>query len=155
VLGALVLAFAQGSLTARNLAESLMGAVSTSAMIALILAGSAFLSLTMGFTGLPRAVAGLIGSLELTNFELLMMLLVFYVVLGCFLEGISAVILTMAVVEPIIRAAGIDVIWFGIFIVLVVEMAQITPPVGLNLFVLQGMTRHEMGYIAAAAFRCS
>ncbi len=152
VIGSLVLAAGQGSLTLRSFGESLMGATRTSAMIALILVGSACLSLAMGFTGLPRAAAAQIAGLGLTPFELLMALLVFYIVLGCFLDGISAVVLTMAIVEPMIRAAGIDVIWFGIFIVLVVEMAQITPPVGFNLFVLQGMTRHEMGYIAAAAF---
>ena len=128
-----------------------MGAVRTSAMIALILAGAAFLSLSMGFTGLPRGLADLIASWELTRFELLMALLVFYIVLGCFLDGISSVVLTMAVVEPMIRQAGIDIIWFGIFIVVVVEMAQITPPIGFNLFVLQGMTHHEMNFIARAA----
>jgi len=77
--------------------------------------------------------------------------MVFYIIIGCFLDGISSVVLTMAVVEPMIREAGIDVIWFGIFIVVVVEMAQITPPIGFNLFVLQGMTRHEIGYIARTA----
>ena len=120
-------------------------------MIALILAGAAFLSLSMGFTGLPRGLADLIARLELSRFELLMVLLVFYVVLGMFLDGISSVVLTMAVVEPMIRQAGIDLIWFGIFIVVVVEMAQITPPIGFNLFVLQGMTSHEMSFIARAA----
>ncbi len=151
VIGALILAAAQGSLTLKTFGESLMGATRTSAMIALILAGAAFLSLSMGFTGLPRALATWIGSLNLTAFELLMALLVFYIIIGCFLDGISSVVLTMAVVEPMIRQAGIDVIWFGIFIVVVVEMAQITPPIGFNLFVLQGMTRHEMNYIARAA----
>lgn len=151
VLGSLALAAGQGSLTLHTFAESLMGAVRTSAMIALILAGAAFLSLSMGFTGLPRGLADLIASWELSRFELLMALLAFYVVLGCFLDGISSVVLTMAVVEPMVREAGIDVIWFGIFIVVVVEMAQITPPIGFNLFVLQGMTRHEMGFIARAA----
>jgi TRAP-type C4-dicarboxylate transport system permease large subunit len=129
-----------------------MGATRTSAMIALILSGASFLSLSMGFTGLPRALAEWIGSLGLTRFELLMALLVFYIVIGCFLDGISSVVLTIAVVEPMIRQAGIDIIWFGIFIVVVVEMAQITPPIGFNLFVLQGMTRHEMNFIAKAAF---
>jgi TRAP-type C4-dicarboxylate transport system permease large subunit len=128
-----------------------MGATRTSAMIALILAGAAFLSLSMGFTGLPRSLADLIAGLDLSRFELLMALLVFYIILGCFLDGISSVVLTMAVVEPMIREAGIDLIWFGIFIVVVVEMAQITPPIGFNLFVLQGMTNHEMSYIAKAA----
>jgi C4-dicarboxylate transporter, DctM subunit len=151
VVGALVLAWVQGSLTWRSFAGSLMGAVRTSCMIALILAGSAFLSLSMGFTGLPRALATWIASLQLTPVELIVALTIFYIILGCFLDGISCVVLTMAVVEPMIRAAGIDLIWFGIFVVVVVEMAQITPPVGFNLFVLQGMTGHEISYIARTA----
>jgi tripartite ATP-independent transporter DctM subunit len=151
VIGSLILAASQGSLTVATFTESLMGAVRTSAMIALILAGAKFLSLSMGFTGLPRGLADFIADLELSRFQLLMALLVFYIVLGCFLDGISSVVLTMAVVEPMIREAGIDIIWFGIFIVVVVEMAQITPPIGFNLFVLQGMTKHEMNYIAKAA----
>lgn len=151
VIGSLVLAGIQGSLSLDSFIASLMGATRTSAMIALILAGAAFLSLSMGFTGLPRALAEWIGSMELSRFELLMALLVFYIVIGCFLDGISSVVLTIAVVEPMIRQAGIDLIWFGIFIVVVVEMAQITPPIGFNLFVLQGMTDHEMNYIAKAA----
>ncbi|MCC0036502.1 MAG: TRAP transporter large permease subunit [Hoeflea sp.] len=152
VIGAMLLAIAQGSLNLNTFIESLMGAMRTSAMIALILSGAAFLSLSMGFTGLPRALAEWIGSLGLTRFELLMALLVFYIVIGCFLDGISSVVLTIAVVEPMIRQAGIDIIWFGIFIVVVVEMAQITPPIGFNLFVLQGMTGHEMSFISRAAF---
>ncbi|WP_306005542.1 TRAP transporter large permease [Aquicoccus porphyridii] len=151
VIGALLLAAGQGSLNWHTFTQSLMGATRTSAMIALILGGAAFLSLSMGFTGLPRGLADLIAQMGLTRFELLMVLLIFYIVLGCFLDGISSVVLTMAVVEPMIRQAGIDLIWFGIFIVVVVEMAQITPPIGFNLFVLQGMTNHEMGYIARAA----
>ncbi len=151
VVGSLILAAAQGSLTLGTFSESLMGAMRTSAMIALILAGASFLSLSMGFTGLPRALAEWIGSLGLSKFELLMALLVFYIVIGCFLDGISSVVLTIAVVEPMIRQAGIDIVWFGIFIVIVVEMAQITPPIGFNLFVMQGMTGHEMSFIARAA----
>lgn len=151
VIGALVLAIGQGSLNWASFSESLIGATKTSAMIALILAGAAFLSLAMGFTGLPRALADGIATLDLSRFQLLMVLLVFYIVLGMFLDGISSVVLTMAVVEPMVREAGIDMIWFGIFVVVVVEMAQITPPIGFNLFVLQGMTDHEMGYIAKAA----
>jgi C4-dicarboxylate transporter DctM subunit len=151
VVGSLILATGQGSLTWSTFSESLMGATRTSAMIALILAGASFLSLSMGFTGLPRGLADFIGSLELSRFGLLMMLLVFYIVLGCFLDGISSVVLTMAVVEPMVRQAGIDLVWFGIFIVVVVEMAQITPPIGFNLFVLQGMTKHEMNFISRAA----
>lgn len=151
VIGSLILAASQGSLSWKTFLESLMGATRTSAMIALILAGASFLSLAMGFTGLPRGLANLIADMNLSRFELLMALLVFYIVLGCFLDGISSVVLTMAVVEPMIRQAGIDLLWFGIFIVVVVEMAQITPPIGFNLFVLQGMTRHEMGFIARCA----
>ncbi|PHQ70473.1 MAG: C4-dicarboxylate ABC transporter permease [Sneathiella sp.] len=151
VVGSLILAAGQKSLNWSTFSESLMGATRTSAMIALILAGASFLSLSMGFTGLPRGLADLIGSLDLSKFELLMVLLVFYIILGCFLDGISSVVLTMAVVEPMIRQAGIDLIWFGIFIVVVIEMAQITPPIGFNLFVLQGMTGYEMTFIAKAA----
>ncbi|HZA66535.1 MAG TPA: TRAP transporter large permease subunit [Geminicoccaceae bacterium] len=151
VIGALILAAAQGSLTPKSFLASLMGATRTSCMIALILAGAAFLALAMGFTGLPRALAEWIASLELSPLMLIAALTVFYIILGCFLDGISSVVLTMAVVEPMIRQAGIDVIWFGIFIVVVVEMAQITPPIGFNLFVLQGMTGHEIHYIARAA----
>ena len=152
VIGGLALAASQGSLNWKTFTESLMGATRTSAMIAFILAGAAFLSLSMGFTGLPRGLADLIAQWELSRFELLLVLLVFYIILGMFLDGISSVVLTMAVVEPMVREAGIDVIWFGIFIVVVVEMAQITPPIGFNLFVLQGMTSHEMNFIARAAF---
>ena len=152
VIGSLILTASQGSLSWTSFTSSLMGATYTSSMIALILAGAAFLSLSMGFTGLPRGLADMIATLELSRFELLMVLLVFYVILGMFLDGISSVVLTMAVVEPMIRQAGIDLIWFGIFIVVVVEMAQITPPIGFNLFVLQGMTNYQMGFIARAAF---
>ena len=152
VIGSLALATGQGSLNWSTFSESLMGATRTSAMIALILAGAAFLKLAMGFTGLPRALADGIATMELSRFELLMILMVFYIILGMFLDGISSVVLTMAVVEPMVREAGIDLIWFGIFVVVVVEMAQITPPIGFNLFVLQGMTENEMGYITRAAF---
>ncbi|WP_370254678.1 TRAP transporter large permease [Nioella sp.] len=151
VIGSLVLALGQGSLNWDSFSQSLMGATRTSAMIALILAGAAFLKLSMGFTGLPRALADMIAHMDLSRFELLMVLLVFYIILGMFLDGISSVVLALAVVEPMVREAGIDLIWFGIFVVVVVEMAQITPPIGFNLFVLQGMTDHEMSYIAKAS----
>ncbi|MDE4133924.1 TRAP transporter large permease subunit [Phaeobacter sp. QD34_3] len=151
VLGSMTLALAQGSLNWSTFTASLMGATRTSAMIALILMGASFLSLAMGFTGLPRALAGWIDEMNLSPLVLIVALTLFYVVLGMFLDGISSVVLTMAIVEPMIRQAGIDVIWFGIFIVVVVEMAQVTPPIGFNLFVLQGMTRHEISYIAKTA----
>lgn len=151
VVGALALALAQGSLSWQTFGASLMGATRTSAMIALILMGASFLSLAMGFTGLPRSLAAWIDSMHLSPLVLIVALTIFYIVLGMFLDGISSVVLTMAIVEPMIRQAGIDVIWFGIFIVVVVEMAQVTPPIGFNLFVLQGMTEHEISYIAKTA----
>jgi tripartite ATP-independent transporter DctM subunit len=148
VAGALGLAWWQETLTWENFIDSLMGATRTSAMIAFILAASAGLSLAMGFTGLPNQLAQWVGALDLSPFGVLMALLVLYIVLGCFLDGISCVALTIAIVEPIVRHVGIDMIWFGIFVVLVVEMAQITPPVGFNLFVLQSMTGHNIFRIA-------
>ncbi|MEH6404077.1 MAG: TRAP transporter large permease subunit [Sneathiella sp.] len=151
VIGALTLALIQGSLSWDTFSASLMGATRTSAMIALILMGAAFLSLAMGFTGLPRALASWIDGMDLSPVVLIAALTVFYLVLGMFLDGLSSVVLTMAIVEPMIRQAGIDVIWFGIFIVVVVETAQVTPPIGFNLFVLQGMTKHEISYIAKTA----
>jgi TRAP-type C4-dicarboxylate transport system, large permease component len=151
VTGALLIAWAQGALSRDSFFESLMGAVRTSCMIAFILMGASFLSLAMGFTGIPRALAEAIGALGLSPLTLIAALTVFYVLLGCFLDGISAIVLTMAVIEPMVRAAGIDLLWFGIFVVVVVEMAQITPPVGFNLFVLQGMTGRQITWIARQA----
>ncbi len=151
VVGSLALAGMQRSLNWETFSQSLMGATRTSAMVAFILMGAAFLSLAMGFTGLPRALAAWIDELGLSPIVLIAALTVFYVILGMFLDGISSVVLTMAIVEPMIRQAGIDVIWFGIFIVVVVEMAQVTPPIGFNLFVLQGMTKHEISYISKTA----
>ena len=151
VVGALVLALAQGALTWKSFTESLMGATRLYCMIALILAGAAFLTLAMGYMGLPRHLAEWIGGMGLSPFWLLFGLMIFFIILGCFLDGISMIVLTMGVIFPTITKAGIDPIWFGIFIVLVVEMAQITPPVGFNLFVLQGMTGKNIAYIARVA----
>jgi C4-dicarboxylate transporter DctM subunit len=152
VVGALALSAFQGELNFSAFRESLLGAVRTSALIALILMGASYLSVVMGFTGLPRALAEYIGTLGLSPIMLLGALAMLYIVIGMFLDGISSIVLTMAVVEPLVRTAGIDIIWFGIFIVVVVEMAQITPPVGFNLFVMQGMTGHQISYISRAAF---
>ncbi len=148
VLGALVLSAAQGSLTWATFRDSLMGATRLYCMIALILAGAAFLTLAMGFIGLPRHLAEWVGGLGLSPGVLLIALALFYILLGCFLDGISMIVLTMGVILPTVSAAGIDLIWFGIFIVIVVEMAQITPPVGFNLFVLQGMTQRDIAWIS-------
>ena len=151
VAGSLALAWWEGSLDWDKLREGLVAACRTYCMIGLILAGASFLTLAMGFIGLPLEVAAFIGGLHLSPFALLMLLMVFFIVLGCFLDGISMVVLTMAVLLPTVQAAGIDLVWFGIFIVLVVEMAQITPPVGFNLFVLQGLTGRELPYLARTA----
>lgn len=151
VAGGLVLSAASGTLTWGSFRESLMGAMVTSSMIAFILAGAAFLTVAMGFTGIPRVLAQFINELGLSPLALLAALTVFFVLLGCFLDGISMVVLTTSVVMPMVQAAGIDPLWFGIYIVLVVEMAQITPPVGFNLFVLQGLTGRDILYVARAA----
>jgi len=148
VVGALVLSTLQGSMNWTTFKGALMGATRLYCMIALILSGAAFLTLAMGYIGLPRHLAEWISSLDLSQFWLIMALMVFFVVLGCFLDGISMVVLTMGVLMPTVQKAGIDPVWFGVFIVLVVEMAQITPPVGFNLFVLQGMTGKQLPYIA-------
>jgi C4-dicarboxylate transporter, DctM subunit len=148
VVGALALSAAQGSLTWQTFRDSLLGGTRLYCMIAMILSGAAFLTLSMGYIGLPRHLAEWIASLGLSQWQLLLALALFYIVLGCFLDGISMVVLTIGVVMPTVVKAGIDPLWFGIFVVLVVEMAQITPPVGFNLFVLQGMTGREIGWIA-------
>ena len=152
VVGSLILSVLQGSMSWVTFKESLMGGTRLYCMIALILAGAAFLTLSMGYIGLPRHLAEWIGGLGLSRFQLIMALTAFYVLLGCFLDGISMVVLTMGVIMPTVQKAGIDPLWFGIFIVIVVEMAQVTPPVGFNLFVLQGMTRRSIVHISRAAF---
>ena len=151
VLLSLVLSWFSGTLTKATFVDGLMGATRTSCMIAFILAGAAFLTVVMGFTGIPRLLAQWIGSFGLSPYMLLLVLTVFFIVLGCFLDGISVVVLTTSVIQPMVDQAGIDRIWFGIFIVMVVEMAQITPPVGFNLFVIQGLTEHNILEVARAA----
>ena len=152
VVGSLLIAAVQGDLSWQNFRDSLVGGTRLYCMIALILAGAAFLTLAMGYIGLPRHLAEWIISLQLSPLALIAALMVFFIVLGCFLDGISMVVLTMGVLLPTVEAAGFDLIWFGIFVVLVVEMAQITPPVGFNLFVLQGMTKRDIGWLAKHAF---
>ena len=151
VIGAFMISAVQGSLNWGSFSSALMGATRLYCMIAFILAGAAFLTLSMGYLGLPRHLAEWIGGLGLSKFELILVVMLFYILLGCFLDGISMIVLTMGVILPTVTAAGIDLIWFGIFLVLVVEMAQITPPVGFNLFVLQGMTQKSLGYVARVA----
>ena len=149
--GSLLLARLEGSLKWDSFVDGLKSACRVYCMIGLILAGAAFLTLAMGFIGLPRQLAEFIGALNLPPFGLMLLLMAFFIVLGCFLDGISMVVLTVAVLLPTVQKAGFDLIWFGIFIVLVVEMAQITPPVGFNLFVLQGLTKRDIGWLAKVA----
>jgi C4-dicarboxylate transporter DctM subunit len=155
VLLSLLLSWSMGSLSRETFNAALIGATVTSCMIAFILAGAAFLTIAMGFTGIPRALAEWIGTLNLSQWQLLIALTIFFIILGCFLDGISMVVLTTSVIMPLVVAAGFDLIWFGIYLVLVVEMAQITPPVGFNLFVLQGLTGRSIfaiGYYALPLF---
>jgi C4-dicarboxylate transporter, DctM subunit len=152
VAGSLILSKLEGSLNWASFKEGLIAGCRVYCMIGLILAGAAFLTLAMGFVGLPRQLAEWIGVLNLSPFGLIMLLMVFFIILGCFLDGISMVVLTVAVLLPTVQAANLDLIWFGIFIVLVVEMAQITPPVGFNLFVIQGLTKYDIVRIARNAF---
>ena len=151
VAGALVLAALQKAITRETISLAFLGAIKTCSMIGLIIAGALFLSKTMAFLGLPQAVAGAIGGLNLSPFGLILLLTVFYIVLGCVIDGLSAIVMTLALVLPLVSAAGFDQVWFGIFLVIVVEMSQITPPVGFNLFVVQGLTGAPIGRIARAS----
>jgi tripartite ATP-independent transporter DctM subunit len=152
VVGALLIALFTGSMTKQNFIDSVLGATRTSVMVSFILAGAAFLSTAMGFTGIPRELSAWVGTLNLDKFELLLALTVLFIILGCFLDGISIVVLTAAVIMPIVLQAGIDPIWFGIFIVVLIEMSQITPPVGINLFILQSITGKNLWEVSVAAF---
>lgn len=147
----LALSWRLGTLSWASFTEALLGATRTSCMIAFILAGAAFLTAAMGYTGIPRALAEWIASIGLPQWQLLVALTAFYILLGCFLDGISMVVLTTSIIMPLVEGAGFDLIWFGIFVVLVVEMAQITPPIGFNLYVLQGMTGRSIFAIATYA----
>ena len=151
VAGALAIAWWGGSLTWKNFREGLMGTTRTSCMIMFILAGAAFLTKTMAFTGIPRELAEWVSAMHLSPYALIAALTVVYLVLGTALDGISMIVLTAAVVLPMIQAAGFDLVWFGVFIVLLVEIAEVTPPVGFNLFVLQNMTGKDSNTIARAA----
>ena len=152
VVGALLIAGFSGMLNRATFLDSLLGAVRTSTMIFFILLGAAYLTSAMSFTGLPAALADWIAAMHLPAWALLLALTVFFIILGCFLDGISIVLLTTSVILPAVQAAGIDMLWFGIYVVLVVEMAQITPPVGFNLFVVQNLTGKDIFSVARASF---
>jgi len=152
VLGSLGVALWSRSLDRASFVASLMGAVKTSCMISFIILGAGYLTAAMSFTGLPGNLAAWISSMGLSQYELIFVLTLFFIVLGAFLDGISIVVLTTAVLMPAIQQAQIDPIWFGIYLILVVEMAQITPPVGFNLFVIQNITRHNLWYLIKKSF---
>lgn len=151
VLGALIVAWTGGTLTRETLFASLSGALRMSCMIMFILGASSFLTVAMGFTGIPKALSAWVVSLELSPYMLIAALTVVYLALGCALDGVSMIVLTTAVVLPMVQAAGFDPIWFGVYIIIMIELAQITPPVGFNLFVLQGMSGHGILQIARAS----
>ena len=151
VLGSLAIAAAGRSLTWANFWQGLVGATRVSCMIMFILAGAAFLTKTMAFTGIPRALAEAVTAAQLSPYELIAVLVLVYLVLGTALDGISMIVLTSAVVLPMVQKAGFDLVWFGIFIILLIEIAEVTPPVGFNLFVLQNMTGIDSNRIARAA----
>src|SRR5947209_2489762 len=148
VFGAAIVTALQGSLTITALREVAIGSVCTCSMIAIIVLGASILGNAAAFLGIPKAIADWVSSLGLSPFMLIVALIVFYLILGCFLDGFSMIVMTLPIVLPIVKQAGFDPVWFGIFLVLVVEMAQITPPVGFNLFVIQGLTGDGLGYIA-------
>ncbi|CAD7049275.1 C4-dicarboxylate ABC transporter permease [Pseudorhizobium halotolerans] len=151
VLGSLVIAAWQRALTWKSFTESVMGATRMTAMIMLILTGAGYMSIAMGYTGIPAALASWVASFELSPYALIAVLTVMYILLGCAIDGLSMIVLTTVVVLPMIQQAGFDLIWFGVFLVLMVEMAQITPPVGFNLFVLQTMSGRDSLTVARAA----
>ena len=151
VLGAVLVSAAQKTLSWKTIRKACLSAVRTTSMIALIVAGAVFLSVAMGFLGVPRLIAGEIAALGLSPLALILLLLVFYAILGCVLDGLSAIVMTLPITLPLIISAGFEKIWFGVFVVIVVEMAQITPPVGFNLFVIQGLTGETIGRVARAA----
>jgi tripartite ATP-independent transporter DctM subunit len=151
VLGSLMIAWWHGSLSIASFWQSIMGATRVTCMIMLILAGASFMSTSMAFTGVPQALAEWVGSMNLSPFALIAALTIMYILLGAALDGISMIVLTTAVVIPMVKAAGFDLVWFGIFVVLVVEMAEVSPPVGFNLFVLQTMSGEDSNTVARAA----
>jgi len=151
VVGALILAAVGGGLTRESFMESLMAAVRTSCMISFIIACAACLTIAVAFVDIPRSLASWVDAMQLSPYALLAVLAVFMLILGCFLEGISIIVLTSSVMLPMVQAAGIDLLWFGIFVVVLIEAAQITPPVGFNLFVLQSITGKDILTVTKAA----
>lgn len=152
VLGALALAWWSGTLTWASLYESIMSATRLTCMIMLILAGAAFCTAAMAYTGIPQALAEWVDAQNLNRHMLVLSLTIMYIILGCLIDGISMIVLTAVIVLPMVQKANFDLVWFGVYLVIHVEMAQITPPVGFNLFVLQNMSGRDTFSVARAAF---
>ncbi|HZL41203.1 MAG TPA: TRAP transporter large permease subunit [Pseudolabrys sp.] len=152
VSGALLLAWWSGTLSRRNFFDSVMSATRLTCMIMLILAGAAYTTAAMAYTGIPAGLAEWVKGQHLTPGMLAVYLSIMYIILGCLIDGISMIVLTMVIVLPMIKQAGLDLVWFGVYLVIHVEMAQITPPVGFNLFVLQNMSGRDTFTVARAAF---
>ena len=151
VLGALILTLWERELTPTMLRAAFLGTIRTCSLIGLILAGALFLSKAMARLAIPTEVAVAIDALNLSPYALILMLTLFYLFLGCFLDGLSTIVMTLPVTLPLVMAAGFDPVWFGIFLVITIEMAQVTPPVGFNLFVIRNLTGESIGRIAMAA----
>lgn len=152
VLGAYILAIYFKNLTWENFKASLLNAVKTTVMICFIIMGAAFLSQVVGFVGIARALSLYIAGLHLSPYFLIFVLGIMYLILGMILDGISIVVMTLPIVLPIVLHAGFSPLWFGIFLVIMVELSQITPPVGFSLFVIQGISDEPIGNILKATF---
>jgi tripartite ATP-independent transporter DctM subunit len=140
-----------GSFTWQIVFESAMGAIKTSAMVCSILVSAAFLSSAFGYLHIPAELVKVINAMKLSPYSLLAILVLFFLALGCFLDGISIIVMSLPITLPMIISAGFDPIWYGVFLVLMIELAQMTPPVGFNLFILQGLTGKPIGYVVQAA----
>ncbi len=152
VTGALLLAWWSGALNRKAFFESVMSATRLTCMIMLILAGAAYTTAAMAYTGIPAALAEWVKGQHLTPGMLALYLSIMYIILGCLIDGISMIVLTAVIVLPMVKQAGLDLVWFGVYLVIHVEMAQVTPPVGFNLFVLQNMSGRDTFDVARAAF---
>jgi C4-dicarboxylate transporter DctM subunit len=146
VVGVLVLAAARRTLRLAMLRTAFEGCMRTTAMIMLIIVFAYFLNFVLAGVGLTTRLNGFIAGLGLSPFETLLAVIVFYIVLGCFMETLSMMITTIPIVAPVIFAAGYDPVWFGVMMMVLVELAMITPPIGVNLYVVQSI--REKGRIA-------
>jgi C4-dicarboxylate transporter, DctM subunit len=139
--GAFVFAIARGRLHRKELNESLVDTLKSTAMIFTIMIGASLLTYYMAVTRLPYNIGVFIAGFHLNNYVLLGAIMVFYIILGCFLDSIAMIMLTVPIFFPIMTSLGFSPVWFGILVVRVVEMGLITPPVGINVFVIKGVAK--------------